>query len=250
MIPRHVRAGLLAAAVGLALLPLPGVAIAPALLLMIQQIAGQAATSMLKDTLLSGLSGMGCKGMALSNALQALDQRGGAGALMGGLPTMPMNIPPDMAAKLGTMLPSVGQLPPGLAIDSDQMAMVSRMQQMMGQPVSPLETVATIDALTELGFLPKAIQTELKECMVLVPATIPALGMGMGMLKPVIPQLRRAREEMRALSPAEQDEVAAALVEQMKSLPGDQRTALLEHLDSGFFPPRVSAGVKATLAAR
>ena len=29
-----------------------------------------------------------------------------------------------------------------------------------------------------------------------------------------------------------------------------QRAALLEHIDSGFFPARVSAGVKARLAAR
>ena len=68
-----------------------------------------------------------------------------------------------------------------------------------------------------------------KECMVLVPATVPALGMGMGMLKPMIPQLRQARAEMRALSPAE------------------QRSALLENLDSGFFPPRVVACARAAV---
>jgi hypothetical protein len=124
------------------------------------------------------------------------------------------------------------------------------MQQAMSEPLSPPETLATMDELFELGFLPKAMQTELKECMVLVPATIPALGMGMGMLKPMIPQLRQARAELQALSPAEQDEVADMLAQEMQSLPAEQGTALRETIDSGFFPPRVSEGVKTRLAAK
>ena len=274
-----------AAAAALALMPAPSEAIAPALLFMVKQIAQQAATSMIKDTLLSSLSGMGCKGIALSNALSAMDMRGGgAGALLGGMPKMPgglsmptmpgmpampampgipgmpgmpgmtglpggagMSIPPELAAKMGAMVPGAGQLPPGMALDPQQMAMLANMQQMMSQPLSAAETVATMDELFELGFLPKAIQGEFKECMVLVPSTIPALGMGMGMLKPMIPQLRQARAEMRALSPAEQDEVAAALGQELKALPADQRSALLEYLDSGFFPPRVVAGARAAV---
>ncbi len=269
----------LSLATALATAPAPSDAIAPALLFMIKQIAQQAATSMIKDTLLSSLSGMGCKGIALSNALSALDMRGGgAGALLGGMPKMPagmtmpnmpnmpsmptlpggvgmalgglppgMSIPPEMAAKMGAMIPGGGQLPPGMAMDPEQMAMMARMQQAMKEPLSPAETMATIDELFELGFLPKAIQAEFKECMVLVPATIPALGMGMGMMKPMIPQMRQARDELRALSPAEQDEVAATLAQQLKELPADQRAALLEHLDSGFFPPRVAQGARAAI---
>ncbi len=262
-------------ATALAAAPAPSEAIAPALLFMIKQIAQQAATSMIKDTLLSSLSGMGCKGIALSNALTALDARGGgAGALLGGMPKMPagmtmpnmpslpggpgmpigglpqgMSIPPELAARMGAMMPNAGQLPAGMAMDPEQMAMLSRVMQAMNEPLSPAETLATVDELFELGFLPKAMQTEFKECMVLVPATIPALGMGMGMMKPIIPQLHRARDELRALSPAEQDEVAAELAQQLKALPADQRAALLEHLDSGFFPPRVAQGAKAGLAA-
>jgi len=254
------RAIVLAAALGLAITP--SQALAPALLLMIKQIGQQAATSMIKDSVLSGLDGLGCKGIALSNALNALDGRRGVA-----LPNMPtiatlppgMNlpglpqgasIPPEMAARLGTLMPNAGQLPPGLAMDPEQMAMMARMQQAMAQPLSPPQTLAMFDELSELGFLPKAMRSELQECMVLVPAAVPALGMGMGMLQPVIPQLRRARDELRALSPAEQDEVAAALAQEVQALPPDQRAALMEHIDSGFFPPRVSAGVKAQLAAR
>lgn len=59
--------------------------------------------------------------------------------------------------------------------------------------------------------------------MVLVPETTAALGIGMGMLRPMIPQLRQARETLYALSPADQDEVAAMLVKQMRELPADQR---------------------------
>ena len=278
MTPTVARSGALALALALAFAPAPSAAIAPALLFMIKQIAQQAATSMVKDALLSGLSGMGCKGIALSNALSAFDLRragGGVGGLMGGLPKIPgagalsmgglpngmglppgmgmpsgMNIPPEMAAKMGALMPSASQLPPGMAIDGDPMAMMARVQQMMGQPLSPPETLATIDELFELGFLPKAMQTELKECMLLVPSSIEVLGMGMGMIKPMIPQLRQARAELHALSPAEQDEVAATLTQQMLELPADQRAALTEHLDSGFFPRRISLAVKAATAAR
>jgi hypothetical protein len=86
--------------------------------------------------------------------------------------------------------------------------------------------------------------------MVLAPDTTAAPGIGMGMLKPMLPQLRQAREELYALSPADQDEVAALLMQQMKTLPAAERVALIEHLGSGFFPPRVSEAVKAGLAVR
>ena len=187
--------------------PLPGWTLAPALLGLIRQLAQQVATSMIKDALLSGLAGMGCKGIALSNALAGFDRR----SLLGGGMRLPAALPTT-------------DLPP--------------------------EMLATIDALFELGFMPPAAQAEFKQCMVLLPETRPALGMGMGMLRPMIPQLRQARDELRALPPAEQDEVAAALAQEVRALPPDQREALLEHIDSGFFPPRVSQGVKAQLAGR
>ena len=295
MTKRAARFGVLTLAVAVAWAPAPSEAIAPALLLLVKQAVKQAATTMIKDALLSSLSGMGCKGIALANALEAFDLRsaaGGTGGMLGGLPKMPpgmtmpnlpagmsmpslpagmglpqlpggmampnlpgamglpgmpLGIPADVAAKMRAMVPNAGQLPPGLALDPDQMAMMAQMQQAMSQPLSPPETLATIDELFELGFLPKAIQAELKECMVVLPATIPALGMGLGMLKPMIPQLRQARAELHALPPAEQDEIAAILLQEIKLLPADQRAALMEHLESGFFPPRVSAGVKVGL---
>ena len=252
-----------ALSLALALLPATSDALAPAVLFMVKQIVQQTATSMLKDALLSGLSGMGCKGIALSNAIAAFDLRkGGAGARVSGLPGMAgmsgmpsglgmpsmAAIPPDIAAKMGSMMPGLGQLPEGLGLDPEQAAMMANMLQAMRQPLSPRETVAVIDELFELGFLPKAIQAEFKECMVLVPASVQALGMGMGMLKPMVPQLRQARDELHALSPAEQDEVAAALVAEVRPLPVDQRAAFLEHLGSGFFPQRIAVAVKREFA--
>ena len=120
--------------------------------------------------------------------------------------------------------------------------------QAMSQPLSPPETLAVIDEMAEIGFLPKAMQSELKECMVLLPTAAPALGMGMGMLKPMLPQLRQAREQLHALPPAEQDELVAALAPEMKALAADERKAFLEFLDGGFFPKRIAEGLRAQLA--
>jgi hypothetical protein len=159
-------------------------------------------------------------------------------------------VPADMAAKMAALMPSAGQLPAGMGLEPDQMAMLVRLQQSMAEPLSPQETVATIDELADLGFLPKPIQNELKECMVVLPTSIAALGTGMAMLKPVVPQLRQARAELHALSPAEQDEVAIALAQEIAPLPAEQRARFVEHFGSGFFPPRIVAGVKERLGAR
>ena len=175
-----------------------------------------------------------------------------------GMPTLPGAAaglgagaaPAELAARMRELMPGVGQMPAGMGLAPDQMAMMASMLQSMGEPLSPAQTIATIDELAELGFLPKAVQTELKECMVVLPTSIPALGMGMGMLKPIVPQLRQAREQMRALSPDEQDEVAAALAAEIAPLPKEQRAEFIAHLGSGFFPPRISDGVKRRLAAK
>ena len=283
MSTRVARFGALALAAAMASVPAPSEAIAPLLLVVLRQIAQDAAKSMLKDMLLSSLRDTGCKGMALADALEGLNLRSAAsgaslmpalpagmvmpnlaGAMGGGpkLPAglgmamgggLPQGIPADVAAKMSSMFPGVsgmGQLPAGMALDPDQMAGLASIQQAMSQPLSPAETLATIDALFEVGFLPKAMHAELKQCMLLVPAAAQALGMGMGMLKPMIAQLRQAREELHALPAAEQDEVAAALAQDLKALPADERTAAIEYFDSGFFPKRVSEGVKARLAGR
>jgi hypothetical protein len=260
----HLRRCVLACGVALALLPATGNALAPALLFMVKQMAQQAATSMLKDVLLSSFRGMGCKGIALTNAINTLDLRkggglGGAGAaaamvpgmpagmMMSGMPGVPSAIPPEFESAMRARMPSAGQLTAGTDYDPRQAEMMARVQQSMAQPLTLPETLATIDDMTNLGFFPKAMQAEFKECLLLVPASVPAVGMAMGILKPMIPQLRQAREQLHALSPAEQDEVAAALVQEVQPMPAAERTAFVEHLDSGFFPARIAAAVKRKL---
>ena len=151
----------------------------------------------------------------------------------------------DMMARMQSMMPGGGQLPAGTGIDPEQL---SQMMQAMSRPLSPPETLAVMDEMAEIGFLPKAMQSELKECMVLLPGAAPALGMGMSMMKTMLPQMREAREQLHALSPSEQDEMVAALAPEMKALAADERKAFLEFLDGGFFPKRVAEGLRTQLA--
>ena len=313
MSSRASRFAALALAGVLVLAPAPGLAIAPVLMLLVKQIVKDAAQSMLKDLVLSSLNGMGCKGIALANALQALDLRKGAGGGMAGLlggagmprgavpgvvvpgmpagmavPGMPagMTVPglpagmtvPGMPPGLampglpgGGSLPGLPALPGGgmglAALDNGELMarmrsmmaagqipsdidpeQIARFMQAMNQPLAPPETLAVMDEMVAIGFLPKAMHAELKECMVLLPAAAPALGMGMGMMKPMLPQLREARDQLHALSPAEQDELVAALAPEMKALAADERKTLLEFLDGGFFPKRVAEGLRLQLA--
>jgi len=242
----------------LLLVPLQGQALAPVVAAMIKQIVQQSLTSGLKDMLLGSVRDLGCKGIALSNALTALDARGGAVTLRGmaggmpavtgmagmagmaGMPTMP-----GMPAMTG--LPT---LPAGTALPPEQAEMLAQVQRAMAQPLSPSQTLGAMDEMAELGLLPRTVQTELKECMVLLPQTAPMLGMAMGMLAPVLPKLRDAREQMRALSPAEQDEVAATMAQELQAVPADERKQFVEQLDAGFFPPAVAAGVKIRLGVK
>jgi len=242
----------------LLLVPLQGQALAPVVAAMIKQIVQQSLTSGLKDMLLGSVRDLGCKGIALSNALTALDARGGAVTLRGmaggmpavtgmagmagmaGMPTMP-----GMPAMTG--LPT---LPAGTALPPEQAEMLAQVQRAMAQPLSPSQTLGAMDEMAELGLLPRTVQTELKECMVLLPQTAPMLGMAMGMLAPVLPKLRDAREQMRALSLAEQDEVAATMAQELQAVPADERKQFVEQLDAGFFPPAVAAGVKIRLGVK
>ena len=60
--------------------------------------------------------------------------------------------------------------------------------------------------------------------------------------------MRLARAQLHALSPEEQDEVAATMAAEMQSASAEDRKLMLENLEGGFFPPGVVAGVKAKLA--
>ena len=85
------------------------------------------------------------------------------------------------------------------------------------------------------------MSAELKECMLVLPQSAPAMGMGMamGMMKPMLAQFREARDEMRALPADEQDELAATLAQEFDNVPAADRKDMLAELRSGLFPPRV-----------
>lgn len=151
---------------------------------------------------------------------------------MGGM----SGLPPDMAAQMNGML--AGMMPGG-GLDAEQAASVAELQRLMGAPLSPLETIATINEMSELGLLSAAMSTELKECLLVLPQSAPGMGAAMGMMKPMLSKFREARDEMRALSPAEQDELAASLAEELDKLPAADRKPMLTELGSGLFPPRV-----------
>ena len=272
----------------LALLGTPSLAVAPVIALLGKQLLQDMVMSTAKSMLMEQLTGLGCKGTALANAIGSFGSfKGGASGLLGGMsggaaalsgmsglptgmPGMPglpglpgmggiagvtgiggmpgvsgisgmtgasglsamSGLPPEIAAQMARLMPGGGP-------DAGQSAEIADLQKMMGAPLSPLETVRTIDEMGELGLLSAATSVELKECMLLLPQTVPMMGMAMGMMKPMLPQLRDARAEMQALSPLEQDELAAMLAQELDTMPTADRKRMLTELGSGLFPPRV-----------
>ena len=272
MKPPIFRAALITATITLALVATPSQAIAPLIALLGKQLLQDMVMTTAKSMLMDSLRGTGCKGTALANALDSFGsgKGGGLGALrglpgaagVGGVPAMPAvpgtstgpgmagmtgmagmagmggmgGMPPEMAAQMAGMM--AGMMPGG-GLDVEQSASVAELQRLMGAPLSPLETIATINEMSELGLLSAAMSTELKECLLLLPQSAPAMGMAMGMMKPMLSQIREARDEMRTLLPAEQDELAASLAEEFDKVPAADRKRMLTELGGGLFPPRV-----------
>ena len=271
-----VRAALTAAAITLALMATPSQAIAPLIALLGKQLLQDMVMTTAKSMLMDSLRGTGCKGTALANALDSFGsiKGGGLGVLrglpgaagVGGMPAMPAvpgtstgpgiagmtgmpgmgGVPPEMAAQMTRMMTGM----PGGGLDAEQSASVAELQRLMGAPLSPLETIATINEMSELGLLSAAMSTELKECLLLLPQSAPGMGMAMGMMKPMLSQIREARDEMRTLSPVEQDELAASLAEEFDKVPAADRKRMLTELGGGLFPPRVVETLSRRYGAR
>ncbi len=252
------RARMLAAVVAAALVAVPVAshALPPLIALLGKQLLQDMVTSTVKGMLLDSLSGMGCKGVALANALATLDglKGGGAGmprglAGMQGLQGMQgmAGMSPEMAEAMKRMMPA-GGMPGGL--DAEQSAMMAKMMGSLGAPLSVPETLATLDEMSDIGMLPKAVNAELKECMLVLPQSAPAMGMAFGMLKPMLPRLREARDQMHALSPAEQEELADTLAQEFDNVPAADRKAMLAELGGGMFPPRVVSSLSKRYAGK
>ena len=254
----------------------PSQAIAPLIALLGKQLLQDMVMTTAKSMLMDSLRGTGCKGTALANALDSFGsiKGGGLGVLrglpgaagVGGMPAMPAvpgtstgpgiagmtgmpgmgGVPPEMAAQMARMMTGM----PGGGLDAEQSASVAELQRLMGAPLSPLETIATINEMSELGLLSAAMSTELKECLLLLPQSAPGMGMAMGMMKPMLSQIREARDEMRTLSPVEQDELAASLAEEFDKVPAADRKRMLTELGGGLFPPRVVETLSMRYGAR
>jgi hypothetical protein len=69
-------------------------------------------------------------------------------------------------------------------------------------------------------------------------------------MKPMLPQLREAREQMRALSPEEQDEMVTMLGQEFDKVSPDDRKAMLGEIGNGLFPPRVVEGLNRRYAIK
>ena len=273
----HVRAALTALAITLALPAPPSHALAPIVAVLGKKLLQDMLTSTLKGMLFDSLGDLGCKGTALANGIRSLGSFKGAGAgAMSGMFAMPsLATMPNLRGALGVAgVPSVAGVPvvpgaapvvgiagmagmpnlagmppeiaammsrmmPGGGLDAEQTELLAGLKDSMGTPLSPQETLATIDEMGELGLLAPAMASELKECLLVLPQAAQALGMGMGMMKSMLPQFREARDEMRRLSPVEQDELADVLAQELDQAPQADRKLMLAELRGGLFPPRV-----------
>ena len=256
MMPPLFRAALTALALTLALPAPPSHALAPVIAMLGKKLLQDMLTSTLKGMLLDSLSGLGCKGTALANGISSLGTFKGAGAgvmsgmfAMPSIPAMPTmhgmpgvlstpgmpgmaGMPPEIAAMMSRMMPGGG-------LNAEQTELLADLKDSMGAPLSRQETLATIDEMGELGLLSQAMASELKECLLVLPQSAQAMGMAMGMMKSMLPQFREARDEMRGLSPLEQDELAATLAQQLDQAPEADRKRMLTELRGGLFPTRV-----------
>ena len=266
-----VRTALVGLAITLSSIAPPSHALAPLIAMLGKKMLQDMLQNSLKDVLLESVSGMGCKGTALANGIRSLGsvKSVGGGAMpampsmqgMPGMPGMPgmtgmpgiAGLPgmptmsgaqPELLAKMYRLMPDglAGGTPRGglgQGLTAEQMQMPPPLLGGMGEPQSPQETIGTIDEMAELGLLPKAVAADLKDCLLLMPQSAPALGMAMGMMKTVLPQVRAARDQMRLLSPGEQDELAAVLAQEIDQAPVADRKQMLAGLGGGLFPPRV-----------
>lgn len=160
----------------------------------------------LKDMLLASVSGMGCKGTALANGIRSAGSlKGMASGLVPNTAAMPnlqgmpgmtgvAGVPPEIAAMMSRMMP--GGVPSS-GLNAEQTQMLAALTGSMGAPLSPQETMGTIDEMIELGLIPKATGSDLKDCLVVLPQSAQPLGIAMGMMKSTLPQSGRVEQAFR-----------------------------------------------------
>jgi hypothetical protein len=231
-----------------------------------------------KNELIGGLAGMGCKGATIAGLAAAASSGGRAGATRaltseaagsaraptamragtGGGPGMPTTaIPPSMAG-MGAMDPAMMQKAMEMMqqqtgkgrMTPEQQAMMqqamAQMQGAMSQPLSREETKAVFDEMAEMGLLTDTMRDEAKDCITYAaPGAGDSLGSAGAMLKTtVLPAAAQAKERMAAATPEEQKELADGMVDALNSASAADRKAFFDGLGLGFFPPAVVEQVR------
>jgi hypothetical protein len=225
-----------------------------------------------KNELIGGLAGMGCKGAAIAGLAAAANAGGAAGAArsltggrgpsggpvamrsaggagmppgMGGMGGMPAMDPAMMQKAMEMMQQQNGRMPP------EQQAMVqnamAQMQGAMSQPLSREETKAVFDDMAEMGLLTAEMRDEAKDCITYAaPGAGDQLGAAGAIIKnTVLPAARDAKERMAAATPEEQKQLADGMVDALNSASAADRKAFLDGFGSGFFPAPVVEQVRA-----
>lgn len=215
-----------------------------------------------KSQLIGSLAGTGCKGAAVASllspggvkraAVQALAPAvpGVSQAAGIGLPMMPGG-GADAAQMTALMQQMAGRMGPS-AMSPEAMAqlqaqMPALQQMLQQQPLSRAETATVFDELAELGVMTPAMQSELRDCLMLAPPGAgDTIGMSAAMLKNmVLPQLRAAREQMANLQPQEREQLADDLTAALAEASLEDRKAFLDGFGAGFFPRDVVDAVRA-----
>jgi hypothetical protein len=218
-----------------------------------------------KSQLMGSLSGMGCKGAAMASLLTP------GATLRASLPSAMPSLPAGMPQLMGGAMPALpvggdtaqmtalmqqamaGRMPSGAAMSPELMAQMNgampALQQTMAQPLSRAETLAVFDEMAELGIMTPAMQSEMRDCVMLAPPSAGnTLGMTGAMFKSMLlPQLRAAREQMANLQPEEREQLANDIAQAMKDASPEDRKAFQDGFGAGFFPPEVTTAVKAKL---
>src|SRR5258706_8150853 len=224
----------------------------------------------LKSQLLGTLSGMGCRGAALSGVLTTASavrpapggmpqMPPGAGRLPGGMP-LPAGTPtPGSAAVVPGVMPDAALMAQmmammqaqgastGRSMSPEQMAQMADMQKAMAQPLSRAETIAVFNQLAELGILTPEMASEARDCILLAP---PAAGDTIGMLgamlkSMLLPRLIEAKAKLANLTPEEQRDLADTMVEELRNAPIADRSVFLDGgYGRGFYPATIVDRIK------
>lgn len=225
------RAFAAAAIVALSLTPpiAPSMAhAAGSLVLVAKQMLQQVVQNELRQLATSALRGGGtvqrdCGAFAALGA-------GGAGG-RGGLPMPTMQ-------DAGALAASLGQMPP------EQRALLA---PLLAAPPSREQMLATLDDMGRLG-MGEAEDLAFVRICIDTPGAAPMLALMLGPMRAAIDEMRQARAQLDAASPAERQEMVAQMAAELRSMDAEERQSALRAIGrADLLPAWLSEGVSAAL---